>query len=47
MPTLDCVDKNLAEAECHDSDDEIYCNQDSDHKSSISDSNKSDGKAVL
>jgi hypothetical protein len=37
---LDCVDENLSEVESGDSDNEIDDNQESDHKSSTSDSDR-------
>jgi hypothetical protein len=42
---LDCVDENISEVECGDSDDEIGDNQESDHKVT-SDSEQCGGKVV-
>jgi hypothetical protein len=41
-----CVVENISEVECPDSDDEIGDNQESDCKSSISDSEKVTGKQL-
>jgi hypothetical protein len=40
--SLDCVNENISEVECGDSGDEISHNQKFDHKSGISDSEKSE-----
>jgi hypothetical protein len=46
VSVLNCVDENISEVESNNSDNETCDNQESHHRSSISDSEQNGGKAV-